>query len=585
MTTINWLELTNPLFQAAAKLGIDVSDLKAREQVERLQFSVERLSGVELSQQTPQELKATLLTLVETYGSSISLRFILQSKTLLQIRPEIPDEEINSLLEKIHDGLEPRIDLNLDKRQLLTKLLPPENYPNVVAKLFFFPEALQRALSIPLPRLEAKNGLWYEMDDQHRLVIIVPDQEISLTGEYLVVLGGKALEQLPTYLAWPEPSLGELTGRMRDQALHPLSPVKWLYFKLKFLTPVHLHVEGMVQTDDAIAPALYTQLLKLCLIYTADRTKGPAEGDLEKEGNAAEWHSTFTEREHIAEVIWNGETRVQESNADLQSNSLAWSEMVSFAYSDTMYSFDRLRIIQLTTANYMEDVGTNLSYDNIVSRALQIHNRIQNSWEAFIEGKIKEYFTQLRDIEQAVDTVTEKFQGQFDALTRSVFENMLATVGVLIGTFIAAAFRDKFNPGLFWIGIIVYLLYLSIFPNWLGLQATRERFDRTVAAFEKRVRDFKSRLSPSVVDTIVGDVLSHWKSQFEIWFRRAQISYRTVIILLLLVAIAVTIVTSVNAEILSISTTAAPTDVIATAMPSATFSLSATPPNVATVTP
>ncbi len=584
MTAINWLKLTNPLFQAAAKLGIDVSDLKAREQVERVQYSVERLSGIELSQQTPQELKVTLLTLVETYGSSMSLRFILGAKTLLQLRPGIPDKEIEDLLEKIRDGLEPRIDLNLDKRQLLTELLPPESHPHVVARLFFFPEALQRALSTPLPRLEAKNGLWYEMDDQHRLIIIVPDQEISLIGEYLVVLGGKALEQLPTYLAWPEPSLGKLTARMRDQALHPLSPVKWIYFKLKLLTPVHLHVEGMVQTDDPIAPALYTQLLNLCLIYTADRTKGPTEGDLEKEGSAAEWHSTFTEREHITEVVWNGETRAQESNADLQSNSLAWSEMVSFAYTDTIYSFDRLRIIQLTTANYLEDVGTDLSYDKIVSRASQIHKRIRNSWEAFIEGKIKEYFTQLRDIEQAVDTATEKFQGQFDALTRSVFENMLATVGVLIGTFIAAAFRDKFNLGLFWIGIIVYLVYLSIFPNWLGLQATRERFDRTVASFEKRVRDFKSRLSPSVVDTIVGDVLSHWKSQFERWFRRARLIYGTVAIILLLIAIAVTIVTSVNPETLSIGTTPTPTGVV-TAIPSSTLSLSATPSNVATITP
>ncbi len=580
MTIISWQNLSDSLIQNAVKLGIDIPYLKAHEEVERLQFSIERVSGAELSKLTQHEIREILFSMTEMFGSALSLRFILHSKTILQTDSVISDTEIDDLLEIIRDGLEPRLDFNLDKKQVLATILPPEKYPHVIIRLFLFPESLQSALSAPLTRLEYKDGLWDEMDDQHRLVIIVPDREINLMGEYLIVVGGKALEKLPAYLELPKPLSDELVQRIRNQALDPLSPIKWVYFKLKFLTPLHLHVDGEAQIDDSIAEALYTQLMNLCLIYSADRTKGPANDDLDREGNAAEWRATFTQQGHIFEVVWNGKTRIPRLDTNRWANPLAWSNIISFAYCDKIYSFDRLRIVQLTVAHNLEGLGTDVSYNEVVSQSLKIQKYAYDSWGNFIEGKIKEYFAQLRDVESAVDAVTEKFQEQVGTLTRTVFENALTADGDLIGTFIAAAFHDKFNPWLFWIGIVVYLLYLMIFPHWLGLKLMQERFDQTLAAFEKRYSDFKSRLSATVVDGIVGNVISRWKGYFYIWSGRAKFIYRAVAVFLLVIAILVTLATSVEKNTLLSATPTLTSTLVPSTLPSETPSPLALPSSV-----
>lgn len=556
MIKVNLQGFTESLIQTTTELGVDISVIKAHETVERIRFSIDRFEVKRLSKKTPKELKTILLSLVKDFGLALSMQFIIGSKTILKLSSTISDEEITKLLGKVREGVKPRLDFDLNKSMLLKGLFPPENYPNIVARFFFFPDALQNALSIPLTRLETKDGLWHEVDDQHRLVIIIPDREIKLVGEYLIIIGGKNLEQLPTFLSLPKPSDNELVQRMRDQALDPLSPVKWVYFKLKFLTPPHLHVKGDAQSDDNIAQTLYTQLINLCLIYCADRTKGPAEDDLDKDGYAAEWRSTFIEESHAFDVVWTGSTKIPKLNTKQWSDPLAWSDIISFAFADKIYSFDKLKIIQLAVAHNLESVKLESSYKEVVSRAQKIREYAYLSWENFIEGKIKEYFAQLRDVESAVESVTEKFVEHVDALTKTVFDNALAAVGVLIGTFIAAAFHDKFNPWLFWVGIIVYLVYLMIFPNWLGLGFMRERFDKTVVAFEKRREDFKSRLNPTVVESIVGKVVSEWTNIFNTWFRRAKIIYRFVAVFLIFIAIVVTFVTSAGL----IGTTISPTD-------------------------
>jgi len=558
---LDWLEITNRLLQAADTLGMDITELKGGEQVDQLRYYAERFSGERLSRQTASDLRELLMELWDTFGEALSMRFLLGASTLLQVGPRLTDDQVENLLQNIHNGVEPTLDLTLDKYQFVRKRISPDEHPNAVIKLFFFADALCRAISVPLTYLEHPDQLWYKADDQHRLIIIIPENEIHLSGEFLVVLGGKALGQLNNYLKLPEPASGELVKRMRDQALDPLSPVKWIYFKLKYLTPIHLQVDGVAAMNDPIAEALYTQLINLCLIYSADRTKGPADDDVQREGDAAEWRVTFTEQGHTIEAIWDSTTKIPEFGTNRWDNPLAWCNVLAFAYNDKIYSFEKLKIIQLTVAHSLENDGSESSYDKLVTQAPRIQKYVYDSWQNFVEEKIKEYFAQLRDIESTVDTVTEKFQEQVDTLTRTVFENALTAVGVLIGTFIAAAFQDKFNPWIFWIGVIAYLSYLIIFPHWLGLKFLRERFDRTVLAFDKRCRDFKNRLNASVVDDIVGDVVGQWRILFNSWHKRAQSIYRVVAFLLLVIAFIVTAVTSNGLMTTAVSATGTPTQI------------------------
>jgi hypothetical protein len=164
----------------------------------------------------------------------------------------------------------------------------------------------------------------------------------------------------------------------------------------------------------------------------------------------------------------------------------------------------------------------------------------------FIEGQIKAYFGQLAEIEKAIDAFTEKAENQFDELSRSVTDNALASVGVLVGTFIAAAFRGEFNVALFWVGTTAYLLYLLFFPFWLGLKASKERFDIASNTFKQQKKIFSSRLGKSTVNEIIGKRVKNWASRYRIAYRRAKRVYLSVALVLVLMASLVTWVASSN---------------------------------------
>jgi hypothetical protein len=550
MTTLgatDWLARVKPFERAAKLLGIALSDLAESEDVEQIRYSTERFSGRDLLQQDVQVLKATLHELTEIYGDALHLQFQLADQSILQVGSDGLDAQLQVLLEKLNREIEPTFSLSLDKSRWLAAQYPSEQYPGVLVRVFFFTDALQRALSYPATALEAEGGLWHSGNDATRLIILIPEHEIKLTGERLVILGGNALQELGAFLDQPELSSNELITRMRKKVLEPVSPVKWVYFKLNHLTPLHLCACGCAESNDPIALALYTQLMNLSLIYLADRTKGPAA----REGNehtekVTEWRTTFTEQGHTVDIVWNASAHIPVAGNMPWACPLAWCEIVSFAYSDNTYAFDRLKIIQYVIAHSLEGIGPELGYSEILSPERRLIEQIHSSWENFIEGKIKEYFGQLRDIEQAVDAYTEKVQSQFDTLTRSLSDNVLTAVGVLIGTFITAAFREQFGVALFWIITIVYLAYLLIFPHGLGLKASHERFYITTLAFEKRRKNFINRLSAKVVNDIVGDVQEQWQERFNAWFSLAQRTYRIVAGALLMIAIIVTLVASIN---------------------------------------
>jgi hypothetical protein len=178
--------LGDPLVEFAEVFGIDLSEFKTCEGVEKFTFNEEKYSGSNRSQYSAQKITNVLLGLVEAYGDALSLQFIFGGVPILDVATGISIDKVEKLIQKFTQSMV-RIDLVLEKHKLLASLFPPENHPHVRVKLFFFPERLKSALLMPLYELEGDNGLWHDVDDQSRLVILLPTHEINLVGSNLVI--------------------------------------------------------------------------------------------------------------------------------------------------------------------------------------------------------------------------------------------------------------------------------------------------------------------------------------------------------------------------------------------------------------
>lgn len=154
-----------------------------------------------------------------------------------------------------------------------------------------------------------------------------------------------------------------------------------------------------------------------------------------------------------------------------------------------------------------------------------------------MEEKLDKFFGQIKELEQTVDTTTTSYNEQIDALTKTLTENMLAAVGVLVGTFIAAIFTSPFKPLIFLVGAGTYLAYLIIFPIRVGLTSAQQRFESSHKAFRSRRDDFIKRLSQEEVSDIVKGSVRSAERRYIYWFRTTKRLYQWVVMTFVLTLI------------------------------------------------
>jgi hypothetical protein len=137
-------------------------------------------------------------------------------------------------------------------------------------------------------------------------------------------------------------------------------------------------------------------------------------------------------------------------------------------------------------------------------------------------------------MEKTVDDFAKAIGDQVEYLTKSLSDNMLAGVAVIVGTFIAAIFASTFNATVFRLGMGVYATYLAVFPLWLGLRSLRQRYTSTIQDFEKRKETFGTLLPPAQVEDIIGNSVEGKKRLFEDWVGIARGAYVVFFVLLLI---------------------------------------------------
>lgn len=439
----------------------------------------------------------------DAYGANVTLELSAGPLQLFAL-----DDDPDGLYRAILTHTTLTFFLKVDKRPLLQ--VRGYAAESCAFLLFLFPEALHRALDVPLMELES--GLLADFETATKIIILVPEWEIELRGPHLEIVGGRA--QGSTVVS---PLPADVVSAARDL-------LKWVHYELTVLTPMHLEItSASAKKGDTIAEVSYAQWMLCSLLYLANHSRF----DLDRK----QWKATFAaERNSVPVDLDAAALNGGEAAARAIGRRTRW------VYEGDKQVADRLTIAQNVIAHVLEDSETSVRTRELVRQAEEIAKRVEGGWKAFIGQKLDKYFGQIKQLEDTVDSTSRAYDEQVQALTKALIDSMLAAVGVVIGSFIAAMFKSPFQKYVFWFGTGVYLVYLVAFPIGVGLSVTWIRFRAARAAFATRRKAFEGRLTPEGVDEIVGKTVERRETVFGWWFALTIFLY-TVVISALLYAI------------------------------------------------
>ncbi|HVT58562.1 MAG TPA: hypothetical protein VHR45_09190 [Thermoanaerobaculia bacterium] len=430
-------------------------------------------------------------------------------------------------------GQRARLDLLVDKKVLIQNLGLTHSDSQVA--LFLSPEALARELEQPLDQLEGSVLGW--ASDRKKLIVVVGGCAVFLNGEHLAVVGSEAPEGWAAAVPPATPSDARIVA-LREQAFRSaIGPgaVNWYRFKLKELTPVHLALDPKTSSaTPGVGTLLRSHLLRiealLSIVYTASQVTAPDDPKPATGGPAGDWVATYAAEGTIATVSWS-DAGVAAATAGLEEGAATLGDLARWAYEPG--SGDRLTVVRDVVARSLIGNDPRDNYRLLVGQAAAFWDRAQSSWNAFIDGKLDKYFGHVHELEQVMDATVKAASEQVDGLTKSLIDSALAAVGVIVASFLAAVFKEKFDPAVYRLGVGAYVFYLVVFPGLAGLTASAQRFKALQRGLAERRESFRHRLSDDEVEKTMGEGFKSVTRRYWGWFSATSLAFLALAILLL----------------------------------------------------
>lgn len=559
MTLELWREPTGPLVRLAAVFGFELEKLSLNESPDEINYTDSRFAEANLalpvdSQEREQklaEIDSVLMALREKYGEALTLEFSVGGSDALTLDAQYDRAKLTTFYETVPGSIVLVFTVKIGKATLLEHWDFRET--SALLKLFLFPDALARNLSVPLVDLEqGENGLLKGCTGEHKLIVLVPGWKGALDGDYLAILGEEAIANRRDYV----PALAPNKDRVEYIRTEAIKRLRWIYFDLEHLTPLQLKLtyktpvgggKGGPNSVDSIANALYSQLLACSLLYMAGNSvRKPIRNDSGQWDD--HWLVTFAANKNIAEVEFGNAQSLGQTLCDI-STGKPWeaartvARLALWIYDATSQGKrdvqDRVVVLQSAIASALQNPDPKVNCSELVHRAAEISKRVEGGWASFIEGKLEKYFSQVKELEGTVESASKAYNEQVQTLTKALIDNMLAAVGVVVGSFIAAIFKSPFEAYVFWFGTGIYVGYLIIFPIGVGLVSAWQRFKDSQKTFLKQEENFGKRLSPGEVTDIVGSTVKTSEGRFIKWFCATALLYLVVVSLVVFAMVTV----------------------------------------------
>lgn len=495
-----------PLLRLGAALGLQPDALAAVERADRLAGTFDVASAAIAS-----ILATDLDAFVREYGRAGRLEIKTGDLPDLTVAGGYNQDEFERL--RTEAGSQPSrytAVIELDKEALASGLGQATDAATV--RLFFFARVAEEHLRRGPRAIEQE--LWG--DATKRLVLVVLDEDTVSLGDHLSLLGGAYLDGVGKEITRPAPA--DLAG----MAIRRNDYVGWDRELMTSLTPAHFRREPGDESTGVIR-CIDKLVVGLGAMYLCDRARSVQRPDGSRFVQAE-----FRGREHVAfvPIRWDAELpAVELTHVDAVADVVGWCyEVVPERRSADMVG-DRLPFVQTRVAQLLEG---RLESERLSAFALAmpaIGEGVRWHWRSFIEGRVTEYLDQVSQLETAVGETVTKLSEQTSTLVKRLSETSLAAVAALIGSFIAATFKDPFQEDLFRIGMLAYAGYVLAFPLAVGVTSAIGEARVTGKMFGAQRKSLDAVLGESRVDELVAGRTADATDRFYFWTKLISLAF------------------------------------------------------------
>jgi hypothetical protein len=295
--------------------------------------------------------------------------------------------------------------------------------------------------------------------------LLLEEERFALRGPYFAIWGAEIFES-----AYREFRIAS-DRRLREAELIRQEQVSWLDFQTE-ITPYQFFIAERTDSTNALCAAVAELQYLLALVYLADSVRW----------SGSQYVAAFSGPERT-------EISAPRPALTVPQNTSGVVKLFIWAYSGR--SADKLPILRSVISSTLSQ-DRNANYVLLSSGAQRIFEAARSNYAAFVSGFVTKYFDKLRDVDAYVRGIALEIANRVSDLVKSLTTNLLATVGVVVGGFIAYALDKKSSPRLLSLGLQVYGAYILLFPFVYSLifhglvdyLITRREFSRRTSEME-----------------------------------------------------------------------------------------------------
>ncbi len=500
------MRVPEALLNFGKKVGLEARAVMEAESIQAYKLTANLEAGI-----LARLSEADLGTLQSDIGDALTLTIGLPDvPPLLSIYKGVANSSIPQSLGQIAkrpSDFELRLTLDIDKPALLKRSKLTAEHCHCLYYLFL--ENLTVLLQSSLLTLDT--ALF--ANSTVPTIVVVSDAEIYHSGPLLIIIGEKNTPETyapPTVL---DPGVARRIVRYHAVAADNLS---WIGFRFEHLTPLHFTCRRLTGGDGVLDPILCTNLLHLCLLYTANRSSYD-DSTFRASFSSPDQTITLT----LASLGLPDETR------DVLGRFALWPQATDDA--------DRLTIFQNTAARELSGTAPENCYSALVQQLPHLLEQARWHHRVFVNGQIDKHFEQVRTVSSYVSDTAKNMSEAVDGVAKNLTDALLATVGVIVLTLLASLIKNETTGALFRVGMQVYAGYLLAFQGFYRMGSIWHSYILLSKETRAELITFERVLGRPRVQAISAPLVTR-NRQFLIWFWLTAFIYVAVTIAILALA-------------------------------------------------
>jgi len=498
------VEALNQFYDAA---GLDLVEAKKRDEAKETPQSHTLQTPV-----SPAKLaaaKESYERLRNTFGESLDLKVGVKDSdeewTIQYIvinRGEVESEDFEAIGKS---GGELDLEINIDKGAVIRGLKVDQ--ARYTCFLYLFEENLVAFLSAPL--LDLDDSLF---PDNKPVLIVLSQADIHFAGEMLTIVGESTLAADPGLQATlqvqltPEPVNPTLQEEIQKYLTAASENPSLIGGQFVHLTPLHFPGQWKKENGSALKGIMARHFVNICILYTANR-------------------STFDGEKNALISVYNGVDRTTSlSLQDPPMSEVSTNALESLArWIYEVKGTDRRTVFQNIIAREVYDDDPKTSYNYFITHAPRLLKDAVWQYRVFIDGKITKHFDELQKVIGYVTEINKKISEAIDSVTKSLTDTLLATVGVLVLTVLAALVKKETSIEIFKLSMEIYAAYLVFYAAY-RMWSIGDSYRLLSKEASAQVHEYQSALLIEEI-TDLSSSLRKRRRQFHIWFWLTVILY------------------------------------------------------------